>query len=105
MPWIPWICRQTLKLTQVAAAQWAAKCVRPIVSCGQTAPRHVISPPLGCYCQNQGRKILGAVTVLTWMKVAAFKLQVMQLLMGIYREWALVRGQVGTDAITCVHSL
>jgi hypothetical protein len=36
-----WNSRLRRELTQVAAAQWAAKCVRPIVRGGQMAPRHV----------------------------------------------------------------
>jgi hypothetical protein len=77
---VPWNSRLRLELTQVAAAQWAAKCVRPIVCCGQMAPLHVPITTSWMLRPNQGRKILGAV--LTRMKVASAK-EVMQSLTGM----------------------
>jgi hypothetical protein len=89
VPWIPWAWNSRLRreLTQVAAAVWAAKCVRPIVRGGQMAPRHVPITTSWMLWPNQGRKILGAVLTqmkvasakrLTRMKVASAKRQVMQ---------------------------
>jgi len=85
---VPWNSRLRRELTQVAAAQWAAKCVRPIVRGGQMAPRHVPITTSWMLRPNQGRKILGAV--LTRMKVASAKRQVMQSLAGMYPGNALM---------------
>jgi hypothetical protein len=75
----------------VAAAQWFAKCVRPIVRSGQMALRHVPITTSWMLRPNQGRKILGAVQpVLTRMKVASAKRQVMQSLAGMYPGNALL---------------
>jgi hypothetical protein len=85
---VPWNSRLRRELTQEAAAQWAAKCVRPIVRGGQMAPRHVPITTSWMLRPNQGRKFLGAV--LTRMKVASAKRQVMQSLAGMYPGNALL---------------
>ena len=85
---VPWNSRLRRELTQVAAAQWAAKCVRPITRSGQTTPRHVPLTTSWMLRPNQGRKILGAV--LSRMKAAAAKRQVLQSLAGMYPGNALL---------------
>jgi hypothetical protein len=85
---VSWNSRLRWELTQVAAARWAAKCVRPIVRGGQIAPRHVPISTSWMLRPNQGRKILGAV--LTRMKIASAKRQVMQSLAGMYPWNALM---------------
>jgi hypothetical protein len=85
---VPWNSRLSRELTQLAAAQWAAKCVRPIVRGGQMASWHVPITTSWMLRPNQGRKILGAV--LTRMKIASAKRQVMQSLAGMYPGNALM---------------
>jgi hypothetical protein len=87
---VPWNRRLRQELTQIAAAQWAAKCVRPIAREGQMAPLNVPITTSWMLRPNQGRKIIGAV--LTRMKVASAKLQVMQSLVGMYPGNVLTSG-------------
>ena len=85
---VPWNSRLRRELTQVAAAQWAAKCVRPINRGGQTAPRNIPLTTSWMLRPNQGRTILGAA--LSRMKVVAAKRQVLQSLAGMYPGNALL---------------
>jgi hypothetical protein len=99
---VPWNSRLRRELTQVAAAQWAAKCVSPVVRGGQVAPRRVPITTTWMLLPNQGRKTLGAV--LTRMKVAPAKRQVMKSLAGMNPGNALLfNWGVGSEAISCVH--
>ena len=53
---VPWNSRLQREPTQAAAAQWAAKCVRPVIGRGVAAARHVPLTTSRLLRPNQGRR-------------------------------------------------
>ena len=72
----------------MAAAQWATKCVRPVLRRGVAAPRPVPLTTEWLLRPNQGRNTLGAV--ISWMRDTPAKRQSLQSLAGMYSGNALL---------------
>lgn len=85
---VPWNSLLRRELTQVAAAQWATKCVRPVFRAGEVRDRHVPLTTSWLLRPNQGRRTLGEV--MTRMKTDSRKRTVLQTLAGMYPSNALL---------------
>ena len=85
---VPWNSQLRRKLTQVAAAQWATKCVRPVIRRGQAVARHVPLTTSWLLRSNQGRRTLGEVMMR--MRTSTAKRQVLQTLAWMYPGNALL---------------
>ena len=87
---VPGNCRLRKELTQVAAAQWAAKCDSPVIRRGMAATMAVPLTTSWLLNPNQGRNALGEAIAMIMMPIASLKRQVLQFIAGMYPGNALL---------------